>query len=253
MVKSLLVWALAAGIVDDKRQLTARATQIFIEHDPFLEKPESIALLHWLISANTRHYTANTWLFNYCLTPTFSTQDALVGFHNYLTGCGKKYAEGTIKSDIETAIRTHVSVHEKKRDIIDDKFFLPLRLLSKRKVDGRTVFSRTWESQRYHVSQKLLFYTIIQSLSKRRSAKASMMADLYSAQPGYAAPGVVFGLTKDGFFTMIEDLAKANAKKIMLTPMPGGDLTVQLKGPLAKRCEAGDENAADQFFFGRLS
>ena len=249
MVKSMLVWAFAAGIIDDERQLTSRATRLFMEDDPYLERGESIALLHWLICSNTEYFTANTWLFNYCLLPNFSPQDAVVHFNNFLENDGAKYASGTIKSDIETAIRMHASANDQNLDNVDDKFFYPLRLINQKKIDRRTIFVRSWEHSRYQVTQKVLFYALLQCLANRRTARASLMSDLYSAQPGHAALGVVFGLTRDGFFIMMESLVNSNTRRLMLTAMPGGDFIIQVKGRLGNKCEAGNIETADHNYF----
>ncbi len=251
MAKSLAVWAAAVGIITkDRERLEPLAEYLFIQHDPFLERGESVALLHWLIAANMKNFTANVWLFNYFHARKFSSQDAVASFSRYLSSQNATYAVGTITVDVETAVRMHIGVHDRELDDdVGDRFFYPLRLLAKTKIDGRTVFSRTWEEKRHQVTPKLLLYAIIQSLAQRRSAKASLIADLYEPQAEYAGPGTVFGLTKDGFFIMVEDIAKEHARQITLHPMPGGDVTIQLKGALGRPCEKGDAQAANEFFF----
>ncbi len=249
MAKALRFWAIAAGVIDRKSNFKPLAHKFFIDGDRFLAKRESITLLHWLISSNVKQFTANTWLFNYFRSRTFTLPDAMRQFSNYLVSCGAKYADGTIKVDIETAVRMYASVYDKSYDEVDDRFFYPMMLISKRKSGGRMLFSRTMKDKRHLLSSNVLTYSLLQTLATRET-DSSTLTDLYIASNHTAAPGTVFGLTQDGFYTAVERITSDNPKKFALISMPGGEFSFRVNGRLGKRCQLGDQKVANDFYFG---
>ena len=248
MAKALRIWALASGVIDNNGQFSPLARRLFVIHDPFLEKEDSIALLHWLISSNVEQFTANTWLFNFFRASTFTLTDSVTHFSKYLSARGKNYADGTIRADVETAVRMHAGVYDKKFDEVDDRFFYPLRLLTKRNVEGRMQFTRTWEHNRPQVSPAVLNYALLQVLAKRQT-NSSSLTDLYIASNNNTTPGATFGFTLDGFFTAIENIVNLHPHRYSFVSMPGGNFSFQVEGRIGKDCEKGNLEIADQVYF----
>ncbi len=249
MAKSLRIWALATGVLGEAGSFNPLAKKLF-GHDPYLEQVDSIALLHWLICSNLARMTANAWLFNYFSVGQFTIKQAVASFREYLMTSEASYAEGTVRVDIETALRMYTSVHDRSSFDMDDKFFYPLGLFTVRRIDGKPTFARTWETERPLISRKVLSYAVVRTLSARK-VNSSPVSDLYASSFQHSSPGVVFGFTNEGFFAALEDLVQSGAKKFAMTSLPGGDFEFTAKAGLGQRCKKGDASCADDAYFGK--
>ena len=247
MVKSLRIWAQASGMICEEGRFKPLAKRLFTR-DPYLESVESVALLHWLICSNRKHFTANTWLFNYFHVSQFSVKQAVSRFREYLSLSGANYAEGTVQVDIETALRMYTGINDRVSYDMDDKFLYPLGLFSVRRVDGKTIFSRSWETERPLVSTRVLTYTVLSALAASQTDK-STLSDLYSSNSTHTTPGVVFGYTKDGFYTAIEKMVHVEGGNFSMTSLPGGDFQIATKSNLSKKCGRGDADIAEKHCF----
>ncbi len=249
MAKSLRVWAIASGILSQDLTFKPLA-KLLIGQDPYFEQTDSIALLHWLICSNVSHLTANAWLFNHFNVSQFTINQAVSSFRAFLLVSQQKYAAGTVRVDIETALRMYTSIQDRSSYDMDDKFFYPLGLFMVRRIDGKPMFSRTWETERPLISQRVLVYSVLQTLAARRTNR-SPVSGLYEATQKQAAPGVVFGYTREGFFTTLDSLVRSDSKRFALTSLPGGDFDFQVKGVRGQQCRQGRVSCADAEYFGR--
>lgn len=252
MAKSMRAWGRAAGLIQDDGEITRTASQLFGRYDRYLERGESVALLHWLIASNSNGFTSVAWAFNFLRSDVFTIGDAVSGFKNHLASDGAEYADGTLRGDIEAGLRMHTAADGMLPDESDDRFFSQLRLLSVKREGTRSGYSRTWESQRAHVSERLLVHALLQSLGLRGTA-SSALSDLHMGTAGRTAPGVVFGLSRDGFFTMVERLDRKRNSGLSLSTMPGEDALLTAKGEMAEACVAGDLRAMNDRFFEATS
>ena len=253
MVRALRIWAGAAGIVDEEDVLTERAKHLFSSRegvDKYAEKEETLWLLHWLICSNLRCFTANGWLLNFFHARTFTLAEALSAFSAHLNNDIKRpYAEGTIRVDLETAIRMYAFVDDKKnkQSDIDDRCFRVMRLFLANRAGGEMRYARVLRDEQPRLNSKIIAYSVIDAMSKRQSSSSSF-SDLYAAD-GIPAPGMVFGLTKDGFLMALEKARTCYPQKLAIEPMPDGDVQVRLRGKHASMAESGDPFAADNFYF----
>ena len=245
MAKSLRAWGRAAGIIDNNGKLTRLSGYIFRDYDPFLERVESVALLHWLIASNVGRFTATAWVFNFLRGDFFSMREALTGFKNYLASDNAYYSEGTLRGDIDPVLRMHTSIEDSDND---DRFFSQIGLLTRKRSEGRTLFTRTWEYERIHVSSKLLLYSLFQSLAWRSTA-SSALSDLYMASGGRIAPGTIWGFTRDGFFAAVEQLDRDPHSGVSLSVMPGEDALLSVNGDRGVSCARGDLSMSNSLFF----
>ena len=249
MAKSMRAWGRAARVLHDDGRISELASQLFEKFDPYLERGESVALLHWLIASNSQGFTAAAWLFNRFRTDSFTMAEAVSAFRDHLGSNGAKYAIGTLRGDVEPVLRMHAALQNAPDDEADDRFFSQLRFLASKRVDRMTVYSRTWEDRRGHVSERLLRYALLQSLSRRATASAAL-SSLYMAGSGQTAPGVVFGMSKEGFFDMVEHLDRDSYSGLSLSTMPGEDALLTATGDLADSCRRVDLATIDRQFFG---
>lgn len=249
MAKSMRAWGRAAGLLSGDGRISGTAKHLFSGYDRYLERGESVALLHWLIASNSRGFTAGTWVFNFLRSDSFTVGSAVAGFKDHLASNNANYADGTLRGDIEPVLRMHAGWTDASSDEIDDRFFSQLRLLRVGRSEGRTTYSRTWEHERTHVSEKLLLYALMQSLAKRATA-SSAMSELHMGSAGRTAPGAVFGLSRDGFFTMVEHLDRDPSSGLSLSTMPGEDALLTADREVREVCARGNMEAIDSRFFG---
>ena len=248
MAKSLRAWGRAAGLLHDDGRISDLARWLFGEHDPFLEHSESVALLHWLIASNHRNFTAVSWIFSRAGSGTFTTQDATSEFRDYIALNGATYAMGTLRGDIEPILRMHGGWSDPPTDEMDDRFFSQLRLINVKRAERTTFYSRSWASRRSCLSDDILLYALLQCLV-RRGTPSSALSDLHMARTDQAAPGVAFGLTRDGFFGMVERLDRDSRSGVSLSTMPGEDAMLTATGDNATACARRDLGFVNQRLF----
>ena len=250
MAKSMRAWGRAAGLLHDDGGISPTARRIFGTYDRYLERGESVALLHWLLASSSQGFTAVAWAFNFLRGGDFSVGDAVEGFKEHLASDSAEYADGTIRGDMEPVLRMHANGGlVPGSDDGDDRFFSQLRLLSVRREGTRSAYSRTWEYERAYISDKLLLHALLQSLARRGTA-SSALSELHMGTAGRTAPGVVFGLSRDGFFAMVEQLDRVAGSGLSLSTMPGEDALLTASGHMGEACVAGDLESIDKRFFG---
>ena len=251
MAKSMRAWGRAAGLLRDKGEIARIANQIFGGYDRFLEHGETVALLHWLIASNSQSFTTVAWAFNFLRGDIFSIGDAVSGFKNHLASNHAEYAEGTIRGDMEAGLRMHTTANEATLEDSGDRFFSQLGLLAARRDGTRSEYSRTWEHERPYVSEKLLLHALLQSLARRGTA-SSALSELHMGTSGRTAPGVAFGLSRDGFFAMVEKLDRTAESGLSLSIMPGEDALLTIQGDMSQACVSGDLQLINDRFFGAI-
>ncbi len=128
MVKSIKHWSIATKICDKEFQLTDFGKLLFSRKDsfdPYLEKKETLWLLHWMIASDE---TLTTWyyIFNYHQSIIIN-KDTLL---NDLLNIGKfskwkGMSPNTIKRDIDCFMRTY-TFSNKKGEVTEDSIECPL-------------------------------------------------------------------------------------------------------------------------------
>lgn len=248
MAKSLRAWARAAGILTDSSHLTDIARHLLVDADPFLERPESIAFLHWQIASSTLSATASSWMFNQLLDRQFTIAQATTEFKRYLLSDNIKYAEATLRGDVEPLVRMHTQNSGIGREQNEDRFFAQLGLLQCI-TDGRQRhYSRTWLDERPYISDRLVRHAILSSLAKRKTT-SSTLSSQYFIHGSLCCPGAIFGLTRQGFFDSVDRISRASNSGLNLSVMPGDEALLTATGSLAGVCVDGNcDVIAAQFF-----
>ena len=249
MAKALRAWARAARLLHDDGRIAEVGERLFQKIDPYLERRQSVALLHWLVASNSQGFTAAAWLFNHNRRSTFTASYATSAFRDYLTSSGASYAMGTLRSDMEPVLRMHTDSHDAHHDATDDRFFSQLGLITAKRPDRTMVYSRTWEHSRPYLTEGLLLYALLLSLAQRKTPSATL-SSLHMGSAHQTAPGAVFGLSGEGFFNMTEHLARERGSPISLSTMPGEDAMLAATGKAANSCAQGDLASIDSQFFG---
>lgn len=238
-------------MLHDDGRISDMAKRLFVTRDPYLERGESVALLHWLIASNSQRFTAGAWVFNNRRGEAFTLQEAVTGFKDHLASNKAIYADGTLRGDMEPVLRMHSAASDSHTEEYDDRFFSQLRLLTGKRKGSHFVYARTWRNERSHVSEKLLSYALLRTLAERATA-SSALSELYVASAGRAAPGAIFGFSRDGFFSAVERLDRNGFGGLSLSTMPGQDALLTANAEFGPLCAASETEAIDYRFFGEV-
>ena len=253
MAKSMRAWGKVSGVLDDAGEITRLGNRLFNDYDPFLERPESIAFLHWKIAANIERASAVSWAFNRIIKDHFSTDEAIDDFVHHLSSvAGVTYSKGTVRGDVEAVIRMHTHEADGVNEDVGDRFFAQMGLLSEGKSRRHGLHRRTWEDSRTHVTEHVVEHALLSSLAMRRT-ESSALSFLYLNKNALTSPGVVFGLTSDGFFGYVERICRGRKSPIVLSAMPGGDPLLTVRGKWREICRNGHTSAVDDRFFERAA
>ena len=131
---------------------------------------------------------------------------------------------------------------------IGDRFFAQMGLLTEGGRGRQGGHRRTWESNRAHVSERIVEHALLSSLAKRRT-ESSTLSSLYLNRNALTSPGVVFGLTSDGFFGSVERICRKRQAPLSLSAMPGGDSMLVACGEWGEICRNGLTADVDDRFF----
>ncbi len=135
------------------------------------------------------------------------------------------------------------------RQTLGTVFFAQLGLLKSTKTTGQTVYHRTWANERLFVSDKIVEHSILRTLAVRHAGSATI-SSMYAPSDVRGSPGVIFGLTRDGFSAIVERISRQRSSDLTLTSMPGEDALVVVQGDIRAACLKGDCSSIDELYYG---
>lgn len=142
MVRSLQFWGEATGVImpapgDGKRHLAGPTGRLLFGEggwDPFLEKPESLWLLHWWICANANIAAWNTVFCDSSLA-RFEKADVITRLTKRGAGNARALAQSTVEQHAAIFVQSYV----RSGDANDDNLWCPLQDLKLiRELPSRT-------------------------------------------------------------------------------------------------------------------
>lgn len=170
MVRSLAFWVVASGLAKkttDGLQLTELAKVSLSRksgHDPFLENPATLWLIHWhlcngWVEANGQRRYPFAWYFfgNLLASDEICGTEALTYFRSNPDATGKSLSEVTLKQHFEIFIKTYVhSRFSSKRATPEDALDSPLTSLGliRRGGDRRLANGKRDEAFRINYAAK---------------------------------------------------------------------------------------------------
>ena len=204
MVKSIRHWSIVTKICDKEFKLTDFGKMIFSKKDsfdPYLEKSETLWLLHWMLASDP---TLTTWyyIFNYHQSIVINKDKLLsdivsVGKFSKWRGM----SANTIKRDIDCFMRTY-TFSNKKGEVTEDSIECPLAELG-------LIFSAyskgEYEIQRgpkLTLSDKIFEYVLNDYWSKQTNQIITFEKLMYD----YGSPGKVFQLDEKSMEEYLEKL-----------------------------------------------
>lgn len=121
MVASIRHWAIACDVIREVGGSAFETGEIgdilFAPRgglDPFLERPASAWLVHWLLAGRATRSATWFWVFNRVTQQTFSRASLLEGLRSFVEERGLRVAQITLKRDIEVCVRCYLTRHDAK-------------------------------------------------------------------------------------------------------------------------------------------
>ena len=164
--------------------------------DPFLEKPASAWLVHWMLAGRASRSSAWFWIFNRVTQQTFSRSSLLPNLQHFAEQRGSKVAPITLKRDIEVCVRCYLTRRDtREMDDAAEPLLADLGLL----IEGPGEVLQFRRGPQPSLPDGIFafalldFWTIWESLTESKQSTLSFEAIAHE----YASPGRVFKLDEN--------------------------------------------------------
>jgi hypothetical protein len=196
MAVSMRHWATAAGIIEEKeRQLipTALGRALLADDgwDPYLERPATLWLTHWLFASEPSHTTTIYFAFNAIAASEFDATSLAQGLESVVAKRGWRASSVTIKRDVEVFLRSYVRRHDGSIEDAAEPVLAELGLLRGLKPTGSFEFVRGPKP----TLPDAVFAYAVSGFWKAQGGPSTLSAEQICYGPG--SPGRVFKLDED--------------------------------------------------------
>ena len=220
MVKSMRHWSQATKICDKNFELTDFGKFVFSKKkaaDPYLEKNETLWLIHWMIASDS-NLTTWFYLFNYHPSIIVNREQII----NELLQIGKfskwkGISPNTIKRDVDCFIRTYLVSH-KKGEITEDSIECPLAELG---LLNQTYTKNEFElhkGPKSSLSQSIFEFALRDYWSKQKNQIITFEKLMYD----YGSPGKVFQLDEKSLEGYLDGMSQSYNKIFQFDKGAGG-------------------------------
>jgi hypothetical protein len=231
MALSIRYWALACGIVEEKGD-RATATELGQRlfggenpWDPFMERPATAWLVHWLVAGTPQMTTTWYWAFNHLPAQTFD-HEALA--RSILDYCRERQwsriAEKTVTRDVECFIRSYVLRNERNagEDALEP-VLAELGLI--RPVAGRLYEFR--RGPKPTLADGVFAYALNDFWNRYAPAASTLSVEAIAYEPG--SPGRVFKLDENSVVERLTSMEDLTSNKIVWSDTAGVRQVLRLK------------------------
>ena len=143
MLSSIKYWVNAYQILDeDRKEYVDEIAKLIFDpntgFDPYLEREETLWIMHWRLCSNPSNATLYYWFFNHFKHTRFTKDEVLGGLSDWLNDTtAKKFSIKTLERDVNLLLKTYSSNQDQSESVEDvlENPFANLELLSKN-TDG---------------------------------------------------------------------------------------------------------------------
>jgi hypothetical protein len=232
MVRSIRHWGLATNVLaeEPKSRGTVMSVSRFGEFlfgdgdsfgaDPFLEDPNTLWLLHWLLISNSERSTTWQWAFNRFPSNEFTREGLLQSVEDEIRRLNLQLpSESTLKRDIEVFIRTYLSSRGNRAAAIEDSLDCPLTELNLlEEVSGTSLF-KIRRGPKSTLSDRIFAFCLLQFWNKiAPETKSLAFSEIAYSQN---SPGTVFKLDENSLIERLERLEIATEGAMGYTESAG--------------------------------
>lgn len=202
MVASIRHWALACNVLqestDNKLEIGPIGDALFGPKglDPFLERPATSWLIHWLLAGRASRSTTWWWVFNRITQQPFTTDSIADALELAAQNSGYKISRVTLKRDAEVCVRGYLPRRDgREADDAAEPLLADLGLLSEG-PSGSFQFRRGQQSS---LPDGIFAYALLEFWTQRELITGSLQGTLSfeTIAHEYGSPGRVFKLDEN--------------------------------------------------------
>lgn len=230
MVRSAKFWAEAAQVIEDREsgghQVTAFGRDLLGHdgYDPFLERTETLWLLHWKISTHpTRPLFHWQQLLNFSHRPEFTESEVLQLLEKALPKDKEKTSKRTLADGFRVFVNSYLPTKGRKGEIAEDNLDCPLVELGLIRIVGErvtkehnreTIYSFNIEP-RASITPELFAYCLddFWKNCERFREEQSLSSRVISTEPG--SPGQIFKLPESALTLLLDSLSAATGRALV--------------------------------------
>lgn len=221
MVRSAKFWSEVSGLIEPApeggHQLTPFGTRLLGHegNDPYLERQETLWLLHWKISTSQPPVFYWDQILNYWHRQEFSIGEVIPSLRRELPS-NSKSSERTLADGFKVFLRTYVPTRGKKGDVQEDNLDCPLVELDFIRASGERfdekagrrdpLYSFNYDDK-VEISDALFAFCLNDFWTKSPHSGDTLAFNFISS--GKNSPGQIFKLPEIAVRTRLENLAEA--------------------------------------------
>jgi hypothetical protein len=232
MVRSIRHWGLATGILveEPKSRGTVMEVSKFGKFlfgdtessgaDPFLEDPNTLWLLHWLLISNSERSTTWQWAFNRFPSNEFTREGLLQSVEDEIRRLNLPLpSESTLKRDIEVFVRTYLSGRGNRTAAIEDSLDCPLTELNLLEEMSGTSLLKIRRGPKSTLGDRVFAFCLLQFWDRiAPSTKTLAFSEIAYSQN---SPGAIFKLDESSLIERLERLSLATDGMLSYTEGAG--------------------------------
>ena len=209
MVRSMRHWAMVTGaatVTGDSVAPTDFGKRLLLDADPFLERLDTIWLLHWRIATNAENATSWYWMFSHSSFTTVSQASLTDELIRAAAANGwKAVSVGTVQRDVECLLRCYSYGRGKKGEVTEDSIECPLAELELLRPTGDKRMFEFRRGRQPTLPDGVFAFALAEFLDRRGGDHRTLGFDKIAHAPG--SPGRVFRLDEDGVAERLERIA----------------------------------------------
>jgi len=232
MVRSIRHWGLATSILAEEPKSRGSVLEVtpfgrFLfgdarssGSDPFLEDPNTLWLLHWLLISNSERSTTWQWAFNRFPSNEFTREGLLQSVEDEVRRLNLPLpSEATLKRDIEVFIRTYLSGRGNRGAAVEDSLDCPLTELGLlEEISGTSLF-KIRRGPKSSLSDRVFAFCVLQFWDRvAPETKTLAFSEIAYSQN---SPGTVFKLDENSLIERLERLEVATDGALGYTEVAG--------------------------------
>jgi hypothetical protein len=230
MVRSARFWAEAAQVIEDREGKGHQVTDFgraILGHDgwdQYLERPETLWLLHWKISTHSLRPLFH-WekTLNYWHRPEFTESELLAFLEKSLPKDKEKISRRTLADGLRVFVNTYVPSRGRKGEIAEDSLDCPLVELGLLRIAGERTDANQHRETIYSfdhdpkatISDELFAYCLDEFWrgNPKYAEEKSVSFRAVCSEPG--SPGQIFKLPEAEVSLRLERLAKVTDRALV--------------------------------------
>ncbi|SDD08488.1 Protein of unknown function [Bradyrhizobium brasilense] len=223
MALSIRHWALACGIIKEEGsrvKATELGTHLFGDEnpwDPYMERPATAWLMHWLVAGDPEMTTTWYWAFNHLPAQTFDHDTLAKAILEYCRlRKWPRIADKTVERDVECFVRSYVPRGDKNAaEDAMEPVLAELGLI--RQVAGRLYEFR--RGPKPSLPDGVFAYALNEFWDRYAQNASTLSVEAISYEPG--SPGRVFKLDENSVVERLTSMERVTRHRIVWSDTAG--------------------------------